>query len=337
MEKSRLNYRDDFEMLYLRHEYLEKAGKLDSSYVKKYAGIVYTTAKIMFNRLTNFEKVGFTEEDIVSITNIYMLSYMALYSIQTNPAEMQALLQKKGVTGLSDSEIARIDRNRMIAFLRQRLHHCGTVCARKARNITVGIDRRGIFAETNNSFPVSKEMILEDYKKYGYRKATAREYKEALEKAKDNKTNQLTDKNGFKIFKIECLNGGISQEDYRLLAESNRGIFYQSPDVALQIIEDSVSEESFKDKFQKMTKKQRLKALESFVRKNKGNKRLRAEVRLAKDAIVMEDFKVRFEKMTRNEQVQELKNFIESNKKNKELKIEVRLAKKMLFEDNTVV
>lgn len=340
MEKSRLNYRDDFEMLYLRHEYLEKAGKLNSSYVKKYAGIVHTTAKIMFNRLTNFEKVGFTEEDIISITNIYMLSYMALYSIQTNPSEMEALLQKKKVDSLPESEIIRIDRNRLIAFLRQRLHHCGTVCARKARNITVGIDRRGIFAETNNSSPVSKEMILDNYKKYGYRKATAQEYKDAVQRAKGNNKTEIIDKNGFKIFKIECLNDGISQEDYRLLTESNKGLFYQSPDVVLQIAEESQSEESeesFKDRFQKMSKKQRLKTLQAFIKNNKGNKKLRTEIRLAKDAIVMEDFKLKFEKMTKEEQIRNLRNFIENNKKNKELKIEVRLAKKMLFEDSAVV
>lgn len=282
MKKKRFNFRDDFEMLYLRHEYLARAGKLDQTLIKKYAGIVHTTAKIMFQRLTNFEKVGFAEEDVVAIANIYMLSYMALYSIQNNVREMDNLLAKKRIDFLPESEIIRIDRNRLINFLRQRLHHCGTLCARKARNITVGSDRRGIFAETENSTSVSKELVLEDYKKYGYRKATQKEYKEAIIKAKANKESDLIDKNGFKIFKIERLNDGLSEEDYRVLSEANKGIFYHSPDIALQMMEDELALEGFKRKFESMKKGERNKVLSSFIDKNKGDKSLKKELRLAK-------------------------------------------------------
>lgn len=276
-------------MLYLRHEYIEKAKKLDGSLIKKYAGIVNTTAKIMYDRLTNFEKVGFAIEDVVAITNIYMLSYMALYSIQTNPNEMSALLIKKGITGLSDSETIRVDRNRMINFLRQRLHHCGTLCARKARNITVGVDKRGVFAETEKSIVVSKELILEDYKKYGYRKATMKEYKEALKQAKEQNRTELVDRHGFKIFKAEKLNDGIGEEDYRILTESNRGMFYSRPDVCLQLMEDEVALEGYKRKFESMTAKERNGILESFVEKNRGDKTLKKELKLARKMLFNEE------------------------------------------------
>ena len=288
-KKKRFNFNDDFEMLYLRHEYIEKAKKLDGSLIKKYAGIVNTTAKIMYDRLTNFEKVGFAIEDVVAITNIYMLSYMALYSIQTNPNEMSALLIKKGITGLSDSETIRVDRNRMINFLRQRLHHCGTLCARKARNITVGVDKRGVFAETEKSIVVSKELILEDYKKYGYRKATMKEYKEALKQAKEQNRTELVDRHGFKIFKAEKLNDGIGEEDYRILTESNRGMFYSRPDVCLQLMEDEVALEGYKRKFESMTAKERNGILESFVEKNRGDKTLKKELKLARKMLFNEE------------------------------------------------
>ena len=288
-KKKRFNFNDDFEMLYLRHEYIEKAKKLDGSLIKKYAGIVNTTAKIMYDRLTNFEKVGFAIEDVVAITNIYMLSYMALYSIQTNPNEMSALLIKKGITGLSDSETIRVDRNRMINFLRQRLHHCGTLCARKARNITVGVDKRGVFAETEKSIVVSKELILEDYKKYGYRKATMKEYKEALKQAKEQNRTELVDRHGFKIFKAEKLNDGIGEEDYRILTESNRGMFYSRPDVCLQLMEDEVALEGYKRKFESMTAKERNGILESFVEQNRGDKTLKKEVKLARKMLFNEE------------------------------------------------
>lgn len=285
----RLNFNDDFEMLYLRHEYIRKAKFLDSSFIEKYAGIVHTTAKIMFNRLTNFEKVGFAEEDIVAITNMYMLSYMALYSIQTNQKEMENLLKKKGVTELSDSEIARIDRNRLINFLRQRLHHCGTLCARKARNITVGIDRRGIFAETPNSNGATRDLILQDYKKHGYRKVTQKEYKEALIRARKLGKYEVTDSNGFKIFKIESLNDGIGETDYRILVESNNSFLNHPPDIILERLEEEQVIERNKRKFNSLSIEEKNKILTTFLRKNKGDKHLKNELRLARKILKDEE------------------------------------------------
>lgn len=278
----RMNFKENFEMLYLRHEYIKRAKKLDPAMVDRYAGIVHTTAKIMFNKLTNFEKVGFAEEDLIAITNVYMLSYMALYSIQTNPKEMEAVLKKRKLESLSDSEILRIDRNRLINFLRQRLHHCGTLCARKARNITVGVDRRGVFAETEKTLPASNEMILDNYKKYGYRKITLKEYKQALEKARMTKTSELVDNGGFKIIRIEILNDGISEIDHRILIESNQSLLSHPPDVILERMEYENLIESKRRKFNNMKPEERNKILNNFLRKNKGDKNLKQELKLAK-------------------------------------------------------
>lgn len=288
-KSKRLNFKDDFEMLYLRHEYISKAKKLDGSFISKYAGIVHTTAKIMFNRLTNFEKVGFTQEDIIAITNIYMLSYMALYSIQTNPKEMENVLKKRKVEFLPISEVVRIDRNRLINFLRQRLHHCGTLCARKARNITVGYDKRGIFAETEETSTTSKELILQDYKKYGYRKVTLKEYKLAVIRAKEAGAQDITDLKGFKIFKLESLNDGIREADYRLLMESNDSFFNNTPEVILQKVEEEAILEKKRNDFNALSPEERGRILSTFLRRNKGDKTLKKELKLAKKMLKNDD------------------------------------------------
>jgi hypothetical protein len=285
MKKKRLNFNDDFELLYLRHEYIEKAKKLgkelDPSLIKRYAGIVHTTAKIMFSKLKpNFQKVGFDEEDFVVITNMYMLSYMALYSIQTNQEEMDALIRKKG--NISESEILRIDRNRLINFLRQRLYHCSTLFARKARNITVGEDKRGFYAETEKSKDVPRDLLLKNYKKYGYRKLSLKEFKEAQRVAKENGTQDLTDKNGFKVIKVEQLNQGLSEYDFQLLSENEKGAFYNPPDVILQNTEDEIALEAFRIKFQNLNQNEKRELLIAFIDTNGGDKSLKDEVKLAK-------------------------------------------------------
>lgn len=286
MKKKRLSFNDDFELLYLRHEYIEKAQKLgkklDPSLVKRYAGIVHTTAKIMYAKLKpNFQKCGFDEEDFIAITNLYMLSYMALYSIQTNPKEMDQVIAKRG--HMDETEILRVDRNRLINFLRQRLLHCSTLFARKARNITVGEDLRGYYAETERTVvPVNKDLLLTDYKKYGYRKATVKEYKDAQKNAQASGVQEITDKKGFKIIKVEQLNQGLSEYDFQLLSQNDKGTFYNPPDVILENTEDEIALEAFKIRFDGLDRTAKRKLLKNFITKNKGDKSLQEELSLAK-------------------------------------------------------
>ncbi len=288
MKKKRLNFNDDFELLYLRHEYIEKARKLgkelDSSLVQQYAGIVHTTAKIMFSKLKpNFQKCGFDEDDFVAITNMYMLSYMALYSIQTNQDEMNDLLRKKGK--LDESEILRIDRNRLINFLRQRLYHCATLFARKARNITVGEDKHGFYAETDKSKEVPKDLLLTSYKKFGYRKLTLKEFKEAQKQARVEGTPDLKDKKGFKVIKVEQLNQGLSEYDFQLLSEDEKGSFYSPPDVVLENAETEIAMEAFKIRFEKMDQESRRQVLSVFVHRNYNDPKLKREVEWAEEVL----------------------------------------------------
>jgi hypothetical protein len=285
MKKKRLSFNDDFELLYLRHEYMnmvEKKGKvLDPSYVKKYAGIVHTTAKIMYGKLKpNFQKVGFDEEDFIAITNMYMLFYMALYSVQTNDDAMESLLKRRGPQ--SESEIVRIDRNQMINFLRQRLYHCSVLFARKARSITVGEDKRGFYAETAKSKDVPTDLLLTSYKKHGYRKITLKEFKMAQKNAKNKGLIDLVDKDGHKIIKVEQLNQGLSEYDFQLLSQDDKGGFYNSPDIILQNAEEEVAMEAFKIKFANMDESAKKQMLTTFIENNRGDKKLKVELALAR-------------------------------------------------------
>lgn len=277
-----LGYKDDFEMLYLRHEYMKRIDKVDESYVKINAGIVRTTAKIMYSKFrVNFTQVGFGLEDVTVISNLYMLYYMSLYSIKTHPDQLEKVISRRTVP-TPQSEVDRIDRNRMINFLRQKLAHCAVICARKARDIVVGVDRRGFFAATEKARDVAQELLLENPKKYGYRKLTAKEFKEAQNRARQEGSTDLTDKNGFNIVKVEILNNGISDYDYSLMTENNKGAYYRSPDQDLEDSEQESLLEAFQIKFNEMSKEEQQQVLKKFVSKNSNNKYLKKELRLAK-------------------------------------------------------
>lgn len=283
------NYEDDFEMVYLRHDYIEKCKSLNPEYVKEFAGIVHTTAKIMYGRLyPNFNKVGFQEEDVVSITNMYMLSYMELYSVRINKELKKRYCNKyKARTGKypTPGKIKNFDRNSLINFLRQRLTHLSTVCARKARNITVGRDRRGAFAFTEHTVEAPDEVILNDYKKYGYRKVTKAELEEARQRAKENGDLEIFDKDGYKIVEIEMLNQGISQNDYKLFIFENKSPYFQNPETVAIYEEEQDELEHFKQRFYNMPDDQKVKKIERFIRENKGDRSLKKELSFARKVL----------------------------------------------------
>ena len=302
MKKSkRMNYKDDFEMIYLRHEYLEKTA-LNGDFVAEMAGIVNTTAKIMFDKLRpNFEKVSFNIDDVVSVTNVYMLGYMALYSIRTVPQQMEDFLKKNPhKVGETDLEFRRIDRNRLISFLRQKLVHCGLICARKARNITVGIDKRGIYAETDESVRASDEMLLEDYQKYGYRKVTNKEYRAAKLKATEAGKRDLFDQKGFKIVKVEMLNNGICEDDYKLIAKLDQSVFLNNPETALQMMQEELAMESYKTKFSEMSIEAKKRLLNRFINRNSDDSSFKHELKIARK--VLEDPTLSFKTIEKEEE-----------------------------------
>lgn len=281
----RYNFKDNFEMLYLRHEYISKAGKLDGRFVKEYAPIVNSTSRIMYERLfPNFNKVGFYEEDIVAISNIYMLSYMNLYSIVHNPDAYDKFMLKHNKS-ISKKELARKDRNNLINFLRQRLYHCSTLCSRKARNITVGRDIRKAFAATKNAVRASTEELLSNHKKLGYRSITKKELVDAKIIAKENGEQSVFDKNGFPITEIEIYNNGISHEDYSLLIKLNDTLFMKTPEAATILKENEKELVQYKNKFNGLSLSSKKRCLTKFIEKNRNKKYLKKELSLARKMI----------------------------------------------------
>lgn len=284
------NYKDNFEMLYLRHEYLTKGkGRLEGKHIEKYKHIINITARIMYNKLyPNFNKVGFDLDDIVAITNVYTLGYMNMYSIKNNTKEFNRYIQKYhkkfgNQTFPSSQEIDHTERDHLINFLRQRLQHCSTLCNRKAKNIIVNKDKREIFAETNKSESTTEENILKDWKRYGYRKVTQKELKEIKKIAKKSKTSELKDKNGFSIIEIERLNNNINYEDYTLIHPINEGdYFFTTPEKYLIYKEEDKIFNQNKETFDNLDIISKQQRLIEFIQNNKENLYLKKELSCAR-------------------------------------------------------
>jgi len=285
------NYQDHFEMVYLRHEYARRCKEFDGKYVKEFAGVIHTTAKIMYEKLyPNFSKVGFDRDDIVNIASLYVLYYMELYSLRNNAQLRNRYVQKYiKRTGSSPTEavIANHDRNNLIGFLRQKILHVSTLCSRKARNITVGKDKKAAFAATEKSIPVSNDSLFKNYKKYGYRKVTQNELKRIKKLTKERNDQVLVDKDGFKVIEVQSLNNGISYQDYDILFNnSNKNIYTENPEEVFSRLQEDSEMEVYREVFNKKNQSYKRKKLMDFIKQNKNKKYLKKELTLAKKLLL---------------------------------------------------
>jgi hypothetical protein len=301
-----MSYDDDFEMLTLRHEYLKKIKDPESINIKPFKYLAKSTARIMYEKCqANFQKVGFDVSDIESISNVYLFAYLGVYSFEVNPASkdrfIQSFLDKTGKEP-NEKDIEKAEKNTIINFLRQKLHHCSKVCERKSRNIVGARSVKYVFAYTKDSKPSHPSNIVQDYKKHGYRKVTHKELVEAKENSKKNSTQDLTDKDGFKIVEIqdysmnmcsfkdmEAEDGyGLGWEEF-VQKEPMVGYYMEEcaeylsdPEENLIKRQDEILSMSDKDFFSNLEEKQKRSMLRKFIASNKDNTRLSEELKTAR-------------------------------------------------------
>jgi hypothetical protein len=289
-KKKRLGFQDDFELLMVRHEYISKVKNPDPAWVKKWEPIVNTTAMLMYNKLKpNFAKVGYELDDVVSITNCYMIGYMGLYSLERNEKARTKIVDSfnsRLQRDPTDAELLRKERTNLISFLRQRLQHASVLCSRKARSITVGNDKRAIYAFTKDSVPASQELIYEKGKSLGYRKVTKNELKEIKLDARINRTKELKDKFGFPIIQVELLNDGITEYDYRGLFISDQEDFYhKNPEEAILIEEKNRDLSLIMKEYGDLDEGEKKNTLKKFISVYKGNKKYKEEIVTARQML----------------------------------------------------
>ena len=183
----------------------------------------------------------------------------------------------------TDAELLRKERTNLISFLRQRIQHASVICSRKARNITVGEDRRAIYALTNDSAPASHEMIYNMGEELGYRKVTKEEYKSIKKNAKGSKTKELVDENGFAVIEIEILNDGIAEHDYRGIFLTNKtDCYHNSPEEFAIISEEEREIEIMMNKLNSLDITNRKSRLKKFIKEHRGDKRYKEEISTAR-------------------------------------------------------
>jgi len=285
----RYNFHEHFEMLMVRHDYLSRVENPDPKWIGKWEAIVKKTAYVMYQKkMGTFCKVSYYLDDIQSIANCYMVSYMELYSIERNDKEKKnffAAFNKKHGRDPNEDEIYNKEKNKLISFLRQRLQNAAVVCSRKARNIVGNKNKVVICAETENSQVASEEMLLEDHKKFGYRTVTKKEFKEIQAKSKGS--TSLTDSNGFPVVRVVSFSEAVISLGEDSNMDRNADVCEDLNPEKIMIAQEDRSEiDRFVEKFEKMKNTEKKKCLNRFVVMNKGKVEFKKELKLARKMLL---------------------------------------------------
>ena len=298
-----LSYEDDFEMVILRHDYIRKIPNPDKIDIGPYKGLAAITARILYEKCqATFNKVGYDSSDIENIANTYLLAYLGLYSFEVNEANKERFIRfftDKNGRAPVENDFKNVERNLIINFIRQKLHHCSTVCERKSRNIVGAKSKKITYAFTVNSVPCNYVDIAENYAKFGYRKVEIIE----LKQAKFRNSADLKDKDGFKIVEVfEYAGNIIGFDDLSVKVERDReaivdyiqpsymaGYYTQEnaelltdPQNDLLRKEQELMDMESEDNFNNMKSSEKKKLLKKFIEKNTSHKYLSQELRTAR-------------------------------------------------------
>ena len=192
MSKStRASTNTQFELCYLRHQYLRKVKKQPTrEEMEPYYKIVQNFTQNTFYTYKNlFLMVGLDLEDVTNNGQVQLISFLGLFALERNPkklADFKRNFRSRNSIICSKADILNKNQANFTCFLKQRLDDMVRVCKQKAKNI------KGVVAEEFVVFrgikrpPKDIEDLLENYEKYGYSPLTTTAFK-TIKKRMNNK------------------------------------------------------------------------------------------------------------------------------------------------------
>lgn len=186
----KIHSKDEFELCYLRHQYLRRAAYNPSKEeMKPYTRIVEHLAKNTFFIYRNlFHMVGMESEDIINVAMVQLVSFLGLYSLDRNPDKDDAFFTtfRKLNKGAAPSPTDRMNKDKanLTIFVKQRMEDVVRVCVQKARNIK-GLPAEEFFAYYGPvKPPENTRELMEDHRKLGFKKIDTATFKSIKKRLK---------------------------------------------------------------------------------------------------------------------------------------------------------
>jgi uncharacterized protein YihD (DUF1040 family) len=167
----KVTYYDHLELRYLRWDYLVKVANPRESLLKSKDKIVkYAARRAYYKYMHEFSFMGMELEDVENIARVYTVSYLGLYSMDTNPekkARFKKAFEEKEKRKADISDIEKKDNYSLIAFLEQRLLECAHVLRQYCKG-EAGFTYYSVFYRVEGDQWPSDDELINSPKKYGW-------------------------------------------------------------------------------------------------------------------------------------------------------------------------
>lgn len=299
-ESRKIHSKDEFELCYLRHQYLRRVEyNPTAADMEPYMKIVSIQAKKTFTTYLNlFKLVGLDYDDMVNIGRVHLVSFLGLFSLDKTPEKYREFVEihlKKTNSEPTTEVIDNKNRANLTLFMKQRMEDVVRVCRQKARNIKgMATDEFYVFYGPKRP-PRNVRKLLEDHEKYGFKKMDIAAFKTIRKRVmKDKKAKRTKPIQPTKSHEILNFAGSyyvsipLEHRDLTVLdfAGANLdpydNIHNKSPEELMLHNLDINEFERKKANFDAQTSKRKENIVRNFIRKNKKNPLFREEIVLAR-------------------------------------------------------
>jgi len=287
-EKKKIHSRNEFELCYLRHQYIRKTlHNPTPEEMQPYMAIAKHMAKNTFFTYRNlFQLVGFESEDLISIATVHLVSFLGLFSLDKLPEKYKDFFEVYAANNSKEPDADQIlnkNKANCTIFLKQRMEDVVRICRQKARNIK-GLPTEEYFFYCGVAKPPKiLRNLAENYDKYDYRKLDTAVYKSIRKKAKPDADDRIFRFNGKYYVAVLVAQKSLGLEDLDG-ADMNPydSIHNMDPEKVLFSMEDATDWEKKQEEFDRKSKFSKSNIIKKFIEKNRENKDYREELRTAR-------------------------------------------------------
>jgi len=283
-KSEKIHSKDEFELCYLRHQYLRKITVVPTEgEMRPYESIAIHFGKntyFMYRSL--FGAIGMECDDVINIAKTHITSYVGLFSLENNQRVMDeyynVFRKRFGGEAPGQWDIDNKNRANFTFFLKQRMEDLVRVCRQKARNVK-GLQTDEYLVFRGMAEPPKRLMDLaKNHEKFGYRKVDLAVFKSIKRRAKlpDGSIFKVGDEY-YVIVPVEHRN--LSINDFTSAGlDPYDSIHNMTPE---QVFASNEWEDR-KKAFESTPLRSKIRVIKSFVAKNHANPEFAEEIRAAK-------------------------------------------------------
>lgn len=287
--KKKIHSKNEFELCYLRHQYIRQAKcNPTKDEMKPFSAIAAHMARDTYYTYKNLlSLVGFECEDVISIAHIHLVSFLGLFTLDKLPKKYEDFVSAHNLKFFKDpNEWDKMNKNKAncTMFLKQRMEDLVRVCRQKARNIK-GLPTEEYFFYYGPKRPAFKFLkdLIKDHEKHGYKKLDSAVYKSIKKKIRDDRGSPIFKFNGNYYIAVPVEQKSLSLADFSGAGmDPYDSLHNMNPEQIYFAKQDAVDWDKKQEEFDRKSKASKSTIIKKFIEENKKNPVFKEEIKVAR-------------------------------------------------------